>query len=111
MNAVHKYTSSTYLLLPSVAFLTAISAYLLAFYVCMLTETRIGSEYASLGKLCSGFHKEHGEISRTRLCREPDVVAHDCDPRAWEVEAGRSGVQIQPQIHNEFEASLSCVRP
>lgn len=33
------------------------------------------------------------------------MVAHACDPRTWEVEAGRSNVQSQPQLHSKFEAT------
>ena len=34
--------------------------------------------------------------------RKPAVVVHGPNPSTWEVEAGRSGVQL----HSEFEASL-----
>lgn len=32
---------------------------------------------------------------------------HVCNPRSWELETGGSGVQGQPWLHIELEASLS----
>ena len=34
------------------------------------------------------------------------MVASDCGPRPWEVEAGDSGVPDQPQLHRKFEANM-----
>lgn len=38
------------------------------------------------------------------------VVVHVCDPRAWEVGAGRSGVQSHPELHRELGAILGYTR-
>lgn len=40
-----------------------------------------------------------------------DVVTHTCNPSIWEVEAGRSGVQGQPQLHREFKTYLGYRKP
>lgn len=34
------------------------------------------------------------------------MVAQACHPSTCRVAAGESGVQVQPQLHSEFEASL-----
>lgn len=39
------------------------------------------------------------------------MVTHACHPSNWEVEAGGSGVEGHPQLHNEFETSQGNVRP
>ena len=38
-------------------------------------------------------------------------TAHACNPNTWEGEAGRSDIQSPPQLHSEFEVSLSYMRP
>jgi hypothetical protein len=42
---------------------------------------------------------------------EPSVVVRTCNPSTSEVEAGRSGVRDQSELHSEFEASLDFMRP
>lgn len=32
-------------------------------------------------------------------------------PSTWVVSAGRSGVQVQPELHSECEASLGYMKP
>lgn len=44
-----------------------------------------------------------------RSCRLLTVV-HTCNPRAWEVEAGRSGVQSHPELHREPGVILGYLR-
>lgn len=46
----------------------------------------------------------------------PHVVTYSCNPSTcgcgtWEVETGESGVQGQPEIHNEVKNSLGNMRP
>lgn len=46
----------------------------------------------------------------------PHVVTYACNPRTcgcgtWEVKTGASGVQGQPEIHNEVKNSLGNMRP
>lgn len=36
------------------------------------------------------------------------MVAYTCNPSTWDVEAGPSGVQGQPQLHYELKANLGC---
>lgn len=34
------------------------------------------------------------------------MVAHICNPRTWDVKAGRTEDKSQPQLHSKFEVSL-----
>lgn len=36
-------------------------------------------------------------------------MACACNPSTWEDEAGELGVQVQPELHSEFQSNLSNV--
>lgn len=36
------------------------------------------------------------------------MVAHTCNSRAWEIEAGGSEIQGHLQLHTQFKACLGC---
>lgn len=42
---------------------------------------------------------------------KPKVVAYAYNSSSWEVEARRSGIQIQPQLQSELKASLDYTIP
>lgn len=42
-----------------------------------------------------------------RVNFKPGVMAYTYNPSAWEMEAGRSDIQGQPQLRIESESSLS----
>lgn len=41
---------------------------------------------------------------------EPSVVAQVCDPSTWDVKAGRTGNESQPQLHSKSEVSLDYTK-
>lgn len=47
-----------------------------------------------------------GQKSLDNSVLQPAAVAQDCNLSTSEVEAGGSGAQGEPQLHNELETSL-----
>lgn len=55
--------------------------------------------------------KKRAECEKKEVrAHECQTAAHTCNPRTWEGKA-RSAVQGPPQLHGEFEASLSYMGP
>lgn len=47
----------------------------------------------------------------SNITTEPGMVLHTRNPNNWEVKAGGSEVQGQPQLHSKVEASLGYMTP
>lgn len=48
---------------------------------------------------------------RTLFFQHLSVVVSACHLSTWEVEAKRLGIQVHPQLHSEFRASLADMKP
>lgn len=58
------------------------------------------------GNICEVYLINDTYIEGTKNTYRPGVVAQIYNPQTWEVKAGRLGIQGQPQLHGDFEASL-----
>lgn len=58
------------------------------------------------GNVCKVYLINDTYIEGTKNTFRLGVVTQIYNPQTWEVKAGRLGIQGQPQLHGDFEASL-----
>lgn len=49
-------------------------------------------------------------LLKKKRCLKPSTVVHTCNLSTRKMEAGDSGIQSQPQVRSEFDASLDYMR-